>query len=44
MIREALRKMEKNLVIIIAVFLSGLSLIGLKMAFRHLQNIYLDNF
>ena len=44
MIREAVRKMQKNLLIIIVAFLSGLCLIGLNMAFRHLQNIYLENF
>ena len=44
MIREAVRKMEKNLIIIIVAFLSGLCLIGQNMAFCHLQNIYLDNF
>ena len=44
MIREGVRKMEKNLLIIIVAFLSGLCLIGLNMAFRHLQNIYLENF
>ena len=44
MIREAVKKMEKNLLIIIVAFLSGLCLIGLNMAFRHLQNIYLENF
>ena len=44
MIGEAVRKMEKNLVIIIVPFHSGLCLVGLNMAFRHLQNIYLENF
>ena len=43
MIREAMRKME-NTVIIIVAFLSGLCLIGLNMAFRHLPNIYLRIF
>ena len=44
MIREAVRKMEKNLVIIIMAFHSGLCLIRLNMAIRDLQNIYLENF
>ena len=44
MIREAMRKMEKNTVIIIVAFLSGLCLIGLNMAFPHLPNIYLRIF
>ena len=44
MIQEAVRKTWKNLVVIIVAFLSGLYLIGLNMAFRHLQNIYQENF
>ena len=44
MIREAVRKMEKNTVIIIVAFLSGLSLLDLCIAFRHLKKIYLKNF
>ena len=44
MIREAVRKMEKNLVIIIMAFHSGLCLIRLNMAIRDSQNIYLENF
>ena len=43
-IREAVRKMEKNLVMIIVAFHSGLCLIDLNMSFRHLQNIDLENF
>ena len=43
MIQEAVRKTWKNLVIIIVAFLSRLYLIGLSMAFRHLQNIYQEN-
>ena len=42
MIREAVRKMEKNL--LKESIFSGSCLIGLNMAFRHLQNIYLENF
>ena len=42
LIRKAVRKMEKNPLIIIVALLSGLCLIGLNMAFRHLQNIYLE--
>ena len=44
MIREAVRKMEKNTVTIIVEFLSGLSLLDLSIAFRHLKKIYLNNF
>ena len=44
MIREAVRKMEKNLVIIIMTFHSRLCLIRLNMAIRDLQNIHLENF
>ena len=44
MIREAVMKVEKNLLIIIVAFLSGLCLIELNMTFRLLQNIYLENF
>ena len=43
-IQKAVIKMEKNLIIIILAFLSGLCLIGENIAFRHLQNIYLENF
>ena len=43
-IREAVRKMEKNLVMTIVAFHSGLCLIDLNMSFRHLQNIDLENF
>ena len=44
MIQEAVRKMEKNLVIIIVAFLSRLCLIGLYMGFHHFQNIYVEKF
>ena len=44
MIREAVGKMEKNVIIIIVAFLSGLCLNDQNMAFRHFQNIYLENF
>ena len=44
MIREAVRKMEKNLVIIFMAFHSGLSLTRLNMAIRDLYYIYLENF
>ena len=43
-IREAVRKMEKSLIIIIVAFLSGLCLIGQDIPFRHFQNIYLENY
>ena len=43
MIREAVRKRENKLVIMVA-FLSELCLVGLNMAFRHLKNIYLEKF
>ena len=43
MIREAVRKMGKNAVTIIVAFLSGLCLLYLSIAFRHLKNIYLEN-
>ena len=41
---EAVRKMEKNTVTIIVAFLSGLSLLDLSIALRHLKKIYLENF
>ena len=41
MIQEAVRKMEKNLMIIVVAFFPGLCLIGQNMAFRYLQNIYI---
>ena len=41
MIQKAVMKIEKNLIIIIV---AGLCLIGENIAFRHLQNIYLENF
>ena len=44
MIQEAVRKMEKNLVIIIMAFHSGLSLTRLNMAIRDLYYIYLEKF
>ena len=44
MIREAVRKMEKNSIIIILAFLFGLCLIGQNIVIRHLQNIYIENF
>ena len=39
---EAVRKMEKNLIIIIVAFLSGLYLIGQNMAFRHLYEEHIS--
>ena len=41
--REEVRKMERNLVTMIVTFLSGLRLISLNMAFRHLKNMNLEN-
>ena len=44
MISEAVRKLEKNLKVIIVAFLSLMCLIGLNMAFYHLKNVYLENY
>ena len=44
MISEAVRKLEKNLKVIIVAFLSLMCLIGLNMAFHHLKNVYLEKY